>query len=106
MGPEILEKLQIVDVLWVVFTRGTHPIRQSQSACRLLARRTAPSSSWIGLIALRHTCHQSFKRVLRLPFLKACPIATDHQEIRSMPRRGLLTSQRVVVKLDACWLII
>src|SRR6266516_4955533 len=106
MCPEILEKFQILDVLWVVFTGGTHSIGESQSACRLLARRTAPSSSWVGLIPLRHALGQPFKGVLRLPLLKACSITADHQEIRGMPRRGLVTSQRAVVKLDACWLVV
>src|SRR6266516_6954089 len=106
MCPEILEKFQILDVLWVVFTGGTHSIGESQSACRLLARRAAPSSSWIGLIPLGHALGQPFKGALRLPLLKACSIAADHQEIRGMPRRGLVTSQRAVVKLDACWLVV
>src|SRR6266571_7863393 len=53
MGPEILEKFQILDVLWMIFIRGTHPVREPQSTCRLLARRSAPSSSWIRLISLR-----------------------------------------------------
>src|SRR6266700_2337796 len=106
MRPKILEKLQVLDVEWMVFRRETQPVGEAKSLCRSFSRRTTPSSSCRALIAFGHTNGKLVERVRWFPFFKRGSVSANHQKIGGMPRGCLAPGARLVVKLNTGRLIV
>ena len=54
MGPEVLEKLQILNVQRMIFIRCPHAVGEAKRPCCCLSWRTLPAASRLPLIPLRH----------------------------------------------------
>src|SRR5260370_87949 len=51
MGPEVLEKLQVLNIQRMIFGRGTHAVGEAKRSCRCLSWEALPSPFCLPFLA-------------------------------------------------------
>src|SRR5262249_15799118 len=91
MSPEILEEFQILDLVWMIFRRGTQAIVEAKLRGIRLFWKAAPLSGACLLVASRHGNGKVVERQCRFPLLPPSRCSTEHEEVRGVPLRGVST---------------
>src|SRR5207302_2843072 len=85
MRPEILQKLQILNLKRPKLSGRAEVVGQSKLLSIPLSRRTTPLSIRRRLITSGLSFCQGSQRLLLLPFFPACRLAAEHKEVWGVP---------------------